>query len=113
VAVGAKQKVTIGSHFSAVTMQKDVDWATVQMWPGSADNLLAVQSILDRNKMIISEIDANHCHRNNDSLERNVDLIRELNLNINRVVGLYQELTEHFAKVSNGQTVEVGNNKIE
>mmetsp|Transcript_27911 Transcript_27911/g.61086 ORF Transcript_27911/g.61086 Transcript_27911/m.61086 type:complete len:103 (-) Transcript_27911:247-555(-) len=91
-----------------VKVQKqDVDWSAVQAWPGSAESLAAVQNLLDRNKLIISEIDANHESQTNECLERNEELIRELNSNINQVVSLYQDLSQTAAKASNGDSVEV------
>eukprot|EP00959_Pyramimonas_sp_CCMP1952_P352011 7375323-Pyramimonas_sp.AAC.3 len=64
--------------------QQDVDWSAVQAWPGSTESFVGVQNLLDRNNLIISEIDANHESPTNECLERNEDLIRELNSNINQ-----------------------------
>ncbi|KAF7042741.1 hypothetical protein CFC21_052251 [Triticum aestivum] len=50
-----------------------------------------------QNRMLISEINQNHESRAPDSLTRNVGLIRELNNNIRRVVGLYADLSASFA----------------
>ncbi|KAF7053598.1 hypothetical protein CFC21_061480 [Triticum aestivum] len=60
-------------------------------------SFVQVQSILDQNRMLISEINQNHESRAPDSLTRNVGLIRELNNNIRRVVGLYADLSASFA----------------
>mmetsp|Transcript_24211 Transcript_24211/g.71874 ORF Transcript_24211/g.71874 Transcript_24211/m.71874 type:complete len:87 (-) Transcript_24211:1133-1393(-) len=64
-------------------------------WPGT-DKLVAVQDMLNRNKLIINEIHRNHELRSRESLSRNVTLIRELNTNISKVVTLYQELSAHI-----------------
>lgn len=60
-------------------------------------SFVQVQSILDQNRVLISEINQNHESRAPDSLTRNVGLIRELNNNIRRVVGLYADLSASFA----------------
>ena len=44
-----------------------------------------VRGILDRNKLLINEINYNHDGRNPEGLQRNVVLIRELNDNIRQV----------------------------
>lgn len=60
-------------------------------WPGFS-RLEAVQKILDRNKLLISEINQNHELRTPESLLRNVTLIRELNGNMAIVVEAYNQL---------------------
>ena len=60
-------------------------------WPGFS-RLEAVQEILDRNKLLISEINYNHELRTPESLLRNVTLIRELNGNMATVVEAYRQL---------------------
>ncbi|CAD6256014.1 unnamed protein product [Miscanthus lutarioriparius] len=61
-------------------------------------SFVQVQSLLDQNRMLISEINQNHESRAPDNLTRNVGLIRELNNNIHRVVGLYADLSASFAR---------------
>ena len=55
-------------------------------WDGT-DNLLTVQQLLDKNKLLIAEIHQNHDTRTAASLQRNTQLIRELNSNISKVGG--------------------------
>uniref|UniRef100_A0ACD5X639 Uncharacterized protein n=1 Tax=Avena sativa TaxID=4498 RepID=A0ACD5X639_AVESA len=74
--------------------QQVVDGKLIQTFHKS---FVQVQSILDQNRMLISEINQNHESRAPDSLTRNVGLIRELNNNIRRVVGLYADLSASFA----------------
>lgn len=62
-------------------------------WPGVAQ-FAAVQDMLDRNAVLIQQIDANHRTRTPDALQRNVVLIRELNANVQRVVEMYSELAD-------------------
>ena len=54
------------------------------LWPGY-EKFQVVQRILDRNKLLINEINHNHDGRSPIGLQRNVVLIRELNNNIAKV----------------------------
>lgn len=62
------------------------------------NSFVQVQSILDQNRLLINEINQNHESKIPDNLNRNVDLIRELNNNIRRVVDLYADLSSSFSK---------------
>lgn len=55
-----------------------------QDWPGAA-NFDKVQMILDQNRLLIKEINQNHCARRTEGLSRNVGLIRELHINVAKV----------------------------
>ncbi|KAI3975867.1 hypothetical protein MKX01_030712 [Papaver californicum] len=61
-------------------------------------SFIQVQNILDQNRLLINEINANHESKLPHNLSRNVGLIRELNNNIKRVVLLYDQLSTSFAK---------------
>ncbi|KAK8660653.1 hypothetical protein V6N13_051572 [Hibiscus sabdariffa] len=61
-------------------------------------SFVQVQDILDQNRLLINEINQNHESNTPDNLTRNVGLIRELNNNIRRVVGLYTDLSSSFTK---------------
>ena len=50
--------------------------------------------MLDRNAVLITQINDNHATRTPESLQRNVLLIKELNSNVQKIVGLYQELAD-------------------
>jgi hypothetical protein len=69
-------------------------------WPG-ADKLFFVQDILEKNKLLINEINKNHADRTEESLERNDLLIRELNGNVTKVVELYRELSLFLLQAAN------------
>ena len=60
-------------------------------------SFVQVQSLLDQNRLLISEINQNHESKVPGDLSRNVGLIRELNNNIRRVVDLYADLSSLFA----------------
>ncbi len=61
-------------------------------WPGF-EKLTHVQALLDQNKLLIIEIDHNHELKTPESLQRNVLLLKQLNLNIAKIMGLYQDLS--------------------
>ncbi|KAL4318454.1 hypothetical protein GQ457_18G001560 [Hibiscus cannabinus] len=65
-------------------------------------SFVQVQDILDQNRLLINEINQNHESNTPDNLTRNVGLIRELNNNIRRVVGLYTDLSSSFTKTMAG-----------
>lgn len=68
-----------------------------------------VQNLLDQNRLLIHEINQNHESKIPDNLSRNPGLIRELNNNIRRVVDLYADLSNSFAKsVEASSEVESG-----
>nr|GEV38727.1 protein ELF4-like 4 [Tanacetum cinerariifolium] len=66
-----------------------------------------VQHILDRNRLLINEINQNHESKIPDNLSRNVGLIRELNNNIKKVVDLYSDLSSNFSKSIDVNSSEV------
>jgi hypothetical protein len=76
-------------------------------WPG-ADKFGAVQDLLDRNKLLINQISANHAAKTVESLTHNKVLIKELNNNVARVVELYRELGETLPLEAGGATAAAG-----
>mmetsp|Transcript_15486 Transcript_15486/g.21372 ORF Transcript_15486/g.21372 Transcript_15486/m.21372 type:complete len:92 (+) Transcript_15486:254-529(+) len=69
------------------------EWISSQALPTSTEKFVTVQGILDRNKLLINEINANQEAKCLEGLERNEKLIQELNNNIQQVVELYKELS--------------------
>lgn len=61
-------------------------------WPG-ADKFVDVQVLLDKNVVLINQINENHTTRTPEALQRNVMLIKELNSNVQRITDLYKELS--------------------
>lgn len=59
-----------------------------------ADKFVAVQDMLDRNTVLINQINDNHSIRTPEALQRNVLLIKELNSNVQQIVGLYEQLAD-------------------
>lgn len=71
-------------------------------WPGY-DKFNEVQEILDRNTLLLEQINSNHAARTADALQRNVLLIQELNANVGKVVALYKELAGAFVAPEQGE----------
>jgi hypothetical protein len=67
--------------------------ASAADWPG-ADKFVAVQDLLDRNAVLVTQINDNHSIRTPEALASNVLLINDLNSNVKRIVDLYQDLAD-------------------
>mmetsp|Transcript_9507 Transcript_9507/g.27190 ORF Transcript_9507/g.27190 Transcript_9507/m.27190 type:complete len:89 (+) Transcript_9507:186-452(+) len=67
-------------------------------WPG-VGNFSTVQGILDRNKVLINEINSNHEDSSSEALDRNFYLIQELNSNLTKIMELYKELSSSFVSM--------------
>jgi hypothetical protein len=68
-----------------------------QIWP-AVSQFQTVQDILDRNRVLIAEINHNHQLGTHVALERNVPMLRELNSNIAKVLELYKEAADSFVQ---------------
>lgn len=84
-----------GDSYSGLGSGAQMDGKVAQAFQKS---FVQVQSILDRNRLLINEINKNHESKLPDNLNRNVGLIRELNSNIRQVVELYADLSAAFAR---------------
>eukprot|EP00775_Hariotina_reticulata_P004686 gene4686-biopygen6440 len=84
---------------AALPESQSAEGADAADWPG-AEKFSAVQDMLDRNAVLIKQINDNHSMRTPDALQRNVLLIRELNSNVQRIVGLYQDLADVLGGVA-------------
>lgn len=73
-------------------------------WPGF-EKFNSAQEILDRNKLLINEINHNHALKTPESLHRNVILIKELNSNVIKVADMYKDLSISFAELPAAQPV--------
>lgn len=62
------------------------------VWPG-LEKFNLVQDFLEKNKLLITEINTNHELQSPEALARNVLLIRELDNNVSKVVDLYRDMT--------------------
>ncbi|KAM7513036.1 hypothetical protein LguiB_011911 [Lonicera macranthoides] len=90
-----------GDTFSGLGNGNQLDGKVLQTFQKS---FVQVQNILDQNRLLITEINQNHESKIPDNLSRNVGLIRELNNNVRRVVGLYSDLSSNFTKSMEGSS---------
>ncbi|XP_039158691.1 protein EARLY FLOWERING 4 [Eucalyptus grandis] len=58
-----------------------------------------VQSVLDRNRALISQVNENHQSKVPDNIAKNVALISEINGNISKVLSIYSDLSVDFSEV--------------
>ncbi|KAL1559254.1 protein EARLY FLOWERING 4-like [Salvia divinorum] len=81
---------------STATDQIDGDPA---VWAAFSQNFRQVQSVLDRNRLLIQQVNDNHQSKVHDNLVKNVSLIQEINGNISKVVSMYSDLSSNFSTV--------------
>lgn len=67
------------------------------VWNNFSNRFRQVQSVLDRNRSLIQQVNENHQSRTTDNMVRNVSLIQELNGNISKVVSLYSDISTNFS----------------
>lgn len=77
----------------------DFNLAGAAVWPG-LEKFNMVQDILEKNKLLVAEINSNHSVKSPDGLSRNVHLIRELDSNIAKVVVLYKEMSSSLEQIA-------------
>ncbi|KAJ7963987.1 protein EARLY FLOWERING 4 [Quillaja saponaria] len=70
-----------------------------KVWEAFNNSFRQVQSVLDRNRLLIQQVNENHRSRIPDKMVKNVSLIQEINGNISKVVGLYSDLSTDFSSV--------------
>lgn len=70
-----------------------------EMWTNFNHSFQQVQSVLDRNRVLIQKVNDNHQSKIHDNLVQNVSLINEINGNITKVVSLYSDLSVNFSNV--------------
>ncbi|KAL9316253.1 hypothetical protein ACSQ67_017254 [Phaseolus vulgaris] len=67
------------------------------VWAAVDESLREVQSMLDRNRRLIEEVNENQQSRLRHNMVKNVSLIQELNGNIAKVLSLYSDLNSNFS----------------
>ncbi|TQD83362.1 hypothetical protein C1H46_031072 [Malus baccata] len=68
-----------------------------EVWDQFNRRFHEVQSVLDRNRSLIQQVNDNHRSRVADNMVKNAALIREINGNISKVVSLYSDLSSNFS----------------
>ncbi|KAF5954300.1 hypothetical protein HYC85_007156 [Camellia sinensis] len=70
-----------------------------EAWDRLSKSFRQVQSVLDRNRALIQQVNENHQSKMPDNLVKNVALIREINGNISKVMSLYSDLSVDFSNI--------------
>ncbi|KAK4483085.1 hypothetical protein RD792_010262 [Penstemon davidsonii] len=79
--------------------EKLEDCCDVEAWEILSKSFKEVQSVLDRNRRLIQQVNDNHQSMIPRNLAKNVELIREINANISTVTGLYANLSSNFSSI--------------
>ena len=78
---------------------EDAEDCDPEVWATLNKGFRQVQSVLDRNRQLIHQVNENQQSRMHDNMVKNVSLIKELNGNISKVVSLYSDLNSNFTNV--------------
>ena len=70
-----------------------------EVWDTLRKSFRQVQSVLDQNRALIQQVNENHQSKLPDHLVKNVDLIREINGNISKIMSLYSDLSVNFSNI--------------
>uniref|UniRef100_A0A9I9DWC4 Protein EARLY FLOWERING 4 domain-containing protein n=3 Tax=Cucumis melo TaxID=3656 RepID=A0A9I9DWC4_CUCME len=68
-----------------------------EVWASFDQTFRQVQSVLDRNRTLIQQVNENHQSRIPSNMVDNVALIQELNGNISKVVSMYSDFSSDFS----------------
>ncbi|KAF3660680.1 hypothetical protein BC332_22451 [Capsicum chinense] len=93
----AQSITTAATSTTATSPDVGVEEGNSEMWNNFSNRFRQVQSVLDRNRLLIQQVNENHQSRTNDNMVQNVGLIQELNGNISEVVSLYSDLSTNFS----------------
>ncbi|CAI9295891.1 unnamed protein product [Lactuca saligna] len=67
------------------------------VWSNFTDSFREVQSVLDRNRALIQQVNENHRSKIHENMVKNVALIQEINNNVSKIVSLYSDLSINFS----------------
>ncbi|CAM8878860.1 unnamed protein product [Rhodiola kirilowii] len=70
-----------------------------EVWNSLNDGFRQVQSLLDRNRILIQQVNENHRSKIAENMVKNVALIQEMNANISKIVCIYSDLSNDFSTV--------------
>ncbi|XP_030447301.1 protein EARLY FLOWERING 4 isoform X1 [Syzygium oleosum] len=74
-----------------------------EVWRMFNQSFRRVQTVLDRNRALIQQVNENHQSKSADNMVKNVALIQEINQNISKVVSLYSDLSSDFSTAFHGR----------
>ncbi|KAK7276396.1 hypothetical protein RIF29_17535 [Crotalaria pallida] len=106
-----KQNSSTGDSTTTTDSEGEVvDGGDPKVWTEFNKSFEQVQSVLDRNRVLIKQVNENQESRVPDNMTKNVNLIQELNLNMSKVVSLYSHLNSNFSNACNQQHSNSNNN---
>ncbi|XP_060181336.1 protein EARLY FLOWERING 4-like [Lycium barbarum] len=70
-----------------------------EMWNNFSNNFRQVQSVLDRNRLLIQQVNENQQSRTHNNMVQNVGLTQELNGNISKVASIYSDFNNNFTSM--------------
>ncbi|KAL4575019.1 hypothetical protein LXL04_021859 [Taraxacum kok-saghyz] len=76
------------------------------VWSNFTDSFREVQSVLDRNRALIQQVNENHRSKIHENMVTNVALIQEINNNVSKIVALYSDLSTNFSSVFHQRATE-------
>lgn len=80
--------------------EEDEDgFCDVDTWETLSRSFREVQSLLDRNRRLIQQVNDNHRSKIPHNLAKNVDLICEINANMSKIISLYSGLSANLSAV--------------
>ncbi|KAK4774525.1 hypothetical protein SAY86_009460 [Trapa natans] len=74
----------------------DSDQCDPKVWEIFSSSYSRAQTVLDRNRALIQQVNENHQSKIPDNMVKNVALINEINQNISKVASLYSEFSTNF-----------------
>lgn len=79
--------------------KEDDEECDAEAWETLSRGFKDAQSVLDQNRDLIRQVNENHRSKVPDNLVKNVALIKEINGNITKVMGIYTDLSVNFSDI--------------
>lgn len=89
----------VNHSFNDAEDEQEEEFCDLEAWETLSKSFSEVQSVLDHNRRLIQQVNDNHRSKIPHNLAENVSLIREINANISKVIGLYSNLSVNFSGI--------------
>ncbi|PWA75271.1 hypothetical protein CTI12_AA244550 [Artemisia annua] len=93
------------------TSDEEQDQENNEIWSSFTDSFREVQAVLDRNRVLIQQVNENHRSKVHENMVRNVALIQEINQNVSKIVALYSDLNVNFSSAFHQKNMDVDADK--
>ncbi|CAN0909710.1 Protein EARLY FLOWERING 4 [Linum grandiflorum] len=87
------------------------DGGDEEAWANLGGTFREVQTVLDRNRELIQQVNENHQSRIGANMAKNVPLIQEINQNISKISNLYSDMSSGFVSTYHDRKKDGGNAK--